>query len=115
MDKNPFETAPECAEYIFESFRRISSVYDPYKEIKDEQNAKAIEILPKIKKLLKNNEFENMINLAITGNMIDYGVFDNVDVEEYIFKIINKDFYKYDIKDFKSDLKKSNSILALFY
>lgn len=111
MQSEAFETAPECAEFIFDEFRKISLVDDPYKKIKDDQNKKALEILPKIKKMLNSTGIEQMINLAITGNMIDYGVFDNIDVQESILKIINKEFYRYDFDEFKNSINEANSIL----
>lgn len=115
LAKKSFKTAPEYAEFIFECFKKITGVKDPYKEIKRSQNKEALDLLPKVYKLLEGTTdmLQKMLNLAITGNMLDYGVFDDIDVKDYILKIINTEFYKNDIENLRADLEHSKTILYI--
>lgn len=113
--KNSFNTAPEYAELIFSSFEKITGIKDPYKAIKLSQNKEGKELLPTVYELLyeTKDELEKMVNLAITGNILDYGVFDHVNVKEYVLDIINKPFYKNDIEILSSDLEAARSVLYI--
>jgi uncharacterized protein with ATP-grasp and redox domains len=66
-------TSPEVIKEVWLKFIEFSGKADPLKEIKDQQNRKALAIYPGVKELvLKSKDpFFEAIKLAIAGNSID--------------------------------------------
>jgi len=115
INKDTYDTAPEYAEFIFSSFEKLSKVRDPYKEIKNKENNEAKTLFNTLtKKLDKNTDFfDVLINFAICGNIIDYGVFESIDLKTYILNILDIAYFKNDIDFFKKDLETSKDILYI--
>ena len=66
-------TSPEVIKNVWLKLLEVSGEADPMKEIKREQNSKALEIYPVAKKLVLENRdpFLAAIQLSIAGNAID--------------------------------------------
>lgn len=77
-------TPPEMATWYFELYSRFSKQSDPYREIKMRSTAIAAGLYPELEKICRTaeNSFLTRLKLAISGNMIDYGVNPDFNLEQ---------------------------------
>lgn len=115
FNANLLRTAPEYAELIFAEFEKQTGIKDPYKNIKDYSNSEAQRLEPVIHKILetKMDGLRYFIELAIIGNMIDYGAFADVEIEHFIHHAIQSPYFKFDFEEFEKDLASSKTILYI--
>ena len=108
-------TPPETGMLIYEKVREITGVLDPYKELKRENTEKALALYDSLKhKVEKSNDrLLTAIRIAIAGNVIDFGVNRNFDIEEEIDMVLKKDFAIFDYDTFKHYSDKTNEILYI--
>ncbi len=111
---------PEMGKIVYGLVKKISGKNDPFKKIKEKSNWLALNIYPKLKQKIKKSDdkFLTAVELAIAGNIIDYGAGNSFDIEKEIEKILLEDFINtnkeiFDIARFKDDIKKTSSILYL--
>jgi len=114
---------PEMARVIYNLVKEKTRLEDPFKNIKIESNKIALGIYDKLKKKVKNSKdgLLTAVELAIAGNIIDYGVNNSLDINKEIEKILNfenknikntkKAFFAYD--KFKGALESADTILYL--
>lgn len=114
---------PEIARVIHQQLRRITKKKDPYLEIKRQSNKMALKVYNKLKAKVSHskNRLLMAVELAIAGNIIDYGVKSSLNVDEEIRKILNQEnktikkeskaLFAYD--RFKRALKRAETILYL--
>lgn len=101
-----FETLPKDAPppFIASTLQRcikeLTNCYDPYKEIKKHSNDNILKLENDFRKMImfSDNPLKKAINLAVSGNIIDYGVTHEIDHEE-----INNAINSYTFKDFPYD------------
>jgi hypothetical protein len=96
---------------------------DPYKKIKEESNRKALEIYPVMKKTAEESvdPFLTAVELAIAGNIIDYGAFSNVDLDKEITSILEQEGKEiehesdrlFNIEGLRNSLDKAETVLYL--
>ncbi|MCD6460800.1 DUF89 family protein [bacterium] len=114
---------PEMGKIIYNIVTKITKKNDPYYEIKEKSNNLALDIYDKLKNKVNNahNRLATAVELAIAGNIIDYGAKNFLDVNAELKKILkiehksitstNKDIY--DLEKFIGFLSKSKNILYL--
>ncbi len=85
-------TPAEVATFFNRRFKEKHPIKDPYKEIRFAHNKEVLEVLPLIEK--KMNELDNPLQFALKvsaiGNSIDMGIFENIDINELLKEIENK-------------------------
>ncbi|KAF5433655.1 hypothetical protein C5S35_15865 [Candidatus Methanophagaceae archaeon] len=61
---------------IYEQVRTNTGVFDPYKELKRVSTEEALALYPALKKKVEksNDKLNTAIQIAIAGNVIDFGV-----------------------------------------
>ncbi len=114
-------TPPEIARFGYKLLKKISSNGDPYKKIKQRSNQLALKLYKKLKNKVKcsKDRLLESLELAIAGNIIDFGVKNNINISEELKKILAKEkksIYKKSIfhyKKFKHRLKRAENILYL--
>ena len=108
-------TPPETGRLIYKKVREITGNYDPYKEIKIENTHKALSLYHSLKQKVEQSDDSLLlaIRIAIAGNIIDFGVNRNFDIEKEIHEVLEKDFSIYDYQKFKECLGKANDILFI--
>lgn len=94
---------------------------DPYKEIKQKSNRLALSLFDEITKRVTHSQDRLLtaVELAIAGNIIDFGVKNNLNVKAELKRILaeesksvyNKSIFYYPA--FKQELKKAKSVLYL--
>ena len=108
---------------IYSLVRKITSNDDPFKEIKDKSNRFVLALYPGLKKKIEDSDDRLLtaVELAIAGNIIDYGVKNYLEVEKEIEEFLNQDFninsknnkVRFDYQDFKHAVDRADSILYL--
>ena len=98
---------PEMGRVIYGLVREITSKKDPYKKIKDKSNKLALKLYDRLKHKISRSDDRLLtaVELAIAGNIIDYGVKNSLDVNKELNKILNEE---------KKTLKKEDSLLFRF-
>jgi len=114
---------PEIGKIIYALVSEISGKKDPFFKEKKRSNELALGIYDKLSKRIDSSGDKLLlaVELAIAGNIIDYGVKNSLNVDEELAKILNeeKKVIKkeskaiFDYTRFKSVLKHSKNILYL--
>lgn len=114
---------PEMGQVIYGLVKELTSKSDPYKKIKDKSNKLALKLYDRLKEKVfrSDNKLLTAVQLAIAGNIIDYGVKNSLNVDEELNKILqeerktlkkeNERFF--DFLHFEQVLSKAKSILYL--
>ena len=113
--KGEIKTAPEYAELIFKTFHKHTGIHDPYEEIKRESTYEAQRLVPMVQAHAGERYLglQKLIEMAIVGNMIDYGAFHEVSIEDFIVHALNAPYFKLELNDFEKDIKDANKILYI--
>ena len=108
-------TPPETGDSIYRKVREITGVVDPYKKLKAANIAEALSLLPDLKEIVKksNNRLESAIRIAIAGNVIDFGVGKDFNIEEDVKKAMTQDFGIFDFNEFSESLEKAKNIMYI--
>ena len=108
-------TPPETGDAIYRKVREITGVNDPYKEIKKQNIAETLALYPEMKKTINSSKDKILtaIRFAIAGNVIDFGVNKEFDIQQEIKINLEKDFAIFDYDKFLEQLEKANSILYI--
>lgn len=109
-------TPDEIANKAYNLIREETGIADPYKQIKKQSNKMAMELYPKLKTEMKSIRQKDRLyiaaNLAIAGNIIDYGPAFEFDLGKTIEEVLNK---KPAINDFDILTDKVMSAQNLLY
>ena len=100
---------------VYQKIREITGVVDPYKEIKKKSIYEALALYPKLIKYMNSSD-DNLITairIAITGNIIDFGMDKQYVLVEELSKIMKQDFAIFDFEQFVNELERSGSILYI--
>jgi len=95
--------------------KKKTKCHDPYIKEKEIGNQIANDLLPKVEKMLKEEDtLENYVKIAIIGNILDFGGLGlNIDFEKMINESLNKDLAINHIKDLEKTLENTDSLLYL--
>lgn len=116
-------TPPEMGRIIYRIVREVTGKNDPYIHVKRKSNRLAMGFYKHLKNRVahSHDKLLTAIELAIAGNIIDYGVKNTLNVNKEITRILNeenkiirsenKNLFNY--KPFKSALLKAKKILYL--
>jgi hypothetical protein len=108
-------SVPDLSRDLYALVREYSGNTDPYKQLKRQSNDQVLGIYPDLKKMIQksDNPFETALRLAIAGNIIDYGIFDQYDLEGTIEKVLHADFAINHAVELKQSLSKAKTVLYL--
>jgi len=112
----PLEASPpEIAMDIYKVIKEVSGVVDPFKEVKNRYVDFSLNLYPDLKNLVANSKdpLLSSIRVAIAGNIIDFGVGDEFNIEETLKETMSDDFAVLDYEEFKSSLLKADTILYI--
>lgn len=108
-------TPPETGLLIYKKVREITGSFDPYRELKRESTEKALALYPAVKRMVETSDDKLLtaIRVAIAGNVIDFGVHSNFDIEAELAEVLKKDFAIFDYDDFKDCLAHTDEVLYI--
>ena len=112
---------PAMARRIHKSIRKFTGIKDPYAKIKKQSNEFALTLYPKLKRIVNSSKkpFLTAVQLAIAGNIIDFGVhsakmeIDRKQIHDSIENALKSDIDLRIINEFKKRIKDADSILYL--
>jgi uncharacterized protein with ATP-grasp and redox domains len=100
---------------VYKKIRDITGVVDPYKEIKKTSIREALDLYPKLIEHMdeSDNKLLTAIKIAITGNIIDFGMDKQYVLAEELNKTMEQDFAIFDYEEFVNELEQAKSILYI--
>ena len=116
-------TPPELARIIYGIVGKATHQNDPYQKIRRQSNRLALMMYPELRSRVSasDDRLRKAVEMAIAGNIIDYGVKNFLNIKEELKKILltekhvfgkgNNVFIHY--HDFESVVKKAKNILYL--
>jgi uncharacterized protein with ATP-grasp and redox domains len=83
---------PEMGRIIYKLINRITRTEDPYLALKDKSNRLALNMEDELRRKINNahDRLLTAIELAILGNIIDYGAKNTLDVDAELAKILRE-------------------------
>ena len=106
---------PEIAKLVYDKIKDVTGNIDPYKEIKLDNINKAQELVPHMMDIIEKDEkplFE-AARMAIAGNVIDFGIYESVDIETEVLKSLEEDLVINDFDVFVEKLESAKNILYI--
>jgi len=94
IPKFPLSSSPpEMARVIHGIVKKITTKNDPYAKIKEKSNKLALRAYPKLKERIarSRDRLLTAIELAIAGNIIDYGVKNSLNVDTELKRILDEE------------------------
>jgi uncharacterized protein with ATP-grasp and redox domains len=81
---------PEMGRKIYKIVRQVTGRKDPYEAVKIESNRKALRLYTRLKRKVNRsrNPLKTAVELAIAGNIIDYGIKNSLNVGRELEKIL---------------------------
>jgi uncharacterized protein with ATP-grasp and redox domains len=113
LESNWDSTPPELAHQVHSVVRRITNEKDPYKGVKRESNDLVLKLYPELKEKVKESRdpLRTAVRLAIAGNIIDFGVPKEFNLEETIREVLEKGFAIDDYEKLKEKLNDAETLL----
>lgn len=120
VEEAPLDQAPARISTLLHRLVREATNTDPYKQIKDEYTQIALNLLPSARKMANRSTpasdaeiLEGGVRAAIAGNIIDFGIYDSVDLdrslkESFLFPLPAQTF-----QDFVCAVRNARSVLYL--
>ncbi|NOZ24581.1 MAG: DUF89 family protein [Nitrospirae bacterium] len=108
------KTPAHTTTFIHRRIRRMLG-RDPFKEIKHRYNHAALGLYPSLKSLVDDSRdpLWTASRLAIAGNVIDFGIYTEVDIEAEIDRSLKGEIVWDDYTDFRAALDRAGEVLYL--
>ena len=113
LESNWDATPPELAHQVHSIVRRITNEKDPYKKVKRESNDSVLKLYPELEEKVNQSRdpLRTAVRLAIAGNIIDFAVLQEFNLEETIREVMKKQFVIDDYEKLKEKLKAAETLL----
>ena len=100
---------------VYQKIREITGIIDPYNNIKINSINEALAPYPTLAKLMdqSDNKLLTEIRIAITGNIIDFGMDKQYVLAEELNKTMEQDFAIFDFEEFVIALETAKSVLYI--
>lgn len=111
---DPDKTPAHITTYIYRKIIEYAKV-DPYRKIKHQYNEIALKMIPELTTLIKRSSdpLWTACRIAIAGNIIDFGIFKEFDIEAVIKRALKPNIALDEYVRFKQHLAKVDNILYL--
>ena len=111
------QSPPAFGQKLHRALRDLTRVDDPYREIKNQFNQAALEMLPDLSHKIQDSAdpIFMALRVAIAGNVIDLGVngnFSGREVKIAMDNVLNEPFHG-DVEDFRDTVRDAQKILYL--
>lgn len=111
---DPAETPSSASTPIHRRIRQMLGA-DPFKALKAEYNNYALALLPALRQKVQSSDdpLITAARLAIAGNVIDFGIYDQIDVEGTIRRALEEPMAVYDADAFREAVERADHVLYL--
>lgn len=108
-------TTPELATYVHRLIKKVTSNPDPYSQLKEKYTRAALESYPKFAATVESSKDPLLTSakIAIAGNIIDFGLRLDIDLEKEIFDVLNSDLVINDVDKLRESLLEPKKVLYL--
>lgn len=108
-------TPPEVGRIIYGRLRQLTGNDDPYREIKTQSTRQALKLYPYLKETVASSPdpLLSAIRVAIAGNVIDFGVYDKIDLESSLERVLEQPFAVCDYETFVARLKRAERVIYI--
>ncbi len=111
-------TPPYLAKNIYGIISKHTGIDDPYYSVKKYYNRELMDIQSDLEKIVENSEaqFTTAVKLAITGNIIDFGIGYDIDKEmvlKNVKEVEDKSLAKDEIKELYASLSNAKTLLYI--
>lgn len=109
-DRTPAHTTTHVHRRIMELLGR-----DPFEDRKRRYNQVALELYPHLKKKVHSarDPLEMALKVAVAGNVIDFGIFTETEIERQLETALEEPLYRFDYEAFKKTLQQTDKVLYL--
>ena len=110
---------PELAALYYEFFERKTGISDPFRREKEYSTQLALRLLPELRKSVEEageGAFERALLFAIGGNIIDYGVNPDFDIEcaeRQIRQVLKYDYDRAHAAELRRRMDEANDIIYI--
>ena len=108
---------PVMATEMYSLVRDLTGIFDPYAEIKNYYNEKALKLYPEYTRLIASSDdpFETALRIAVAGNIIDFGMGtrDSIQIRETVDRALGARFAINHIDKLKEKLSGAPLVLYL--
>lgn len=106
---------PEVARMVYGKIREITGNEDPYAAIKAESTRRALAQEPLFREYIRDAEDPLLmaVRLAIAGNVIDFGVYGEVDLEREVARMITQEAAICDEDPFRDAVARAPNVLFI--
>ena len=114
--KADLETSPAVlSKPVYRIICEVMNNDDPFKIYKKRSNTAALSLLPYLRELVaqSHNQLETALRISALGNLIDFGIGHNFDIEREIKENISKDFAINAVAEFEKELRPDCKLLYL--
>ena len=110
-----YNTPVQSGALVYKKIRDITGIRDPYRDIKKNSIKEALSLYPTLNKLINesDNKLLTAIRIAITGNIIDFGMDKQYNLAKELNAIMKQDFAIFDFEEFVNELEQAKSILYI--
>jgi len=116
-------TPPELAVDVYRIIREVTGSDDPFAAVKRASNEAALSIYPDLIERLEHSEnpLLTAVQIAVLGNIIDYGADTNIDLKEEIRKILEDEAAAiageeerlFDLETFMAEIASAGEVLCI--
>ncbi len=108
-------TTPHFARELHARIKDLTGVSDPYSAIKEESNKRILDMYASLQMEVKQskNPFETALRLAIAGNIIDYAISDEYNLQDTIDHVLSSEFAINDSARLNEEITKATKILYI--
>jgi len=112
----PLDRTPsEASRIVHRRVREVTGLDDPYKGVKEKYNKIALSLYPELKEKVKTSSdpLLTAIKVAIAGNIIDFGIGLDFDIDRDLDRVLGAEFAIFDYGEFKEALTRAKKVLYL--
>jgi damage-control phosphatase, subfamily I len=108
-------SAPLFSRELHAVLNELTSRNDPYSEIKKASNDKILRLYPGLKQRIRNSEnpFNTALSLAVAGNIMDYAISSDFDVETTVERALKNGFSIDHSSELRKALSEAHTVLYL--
>lgn len=116
QELEPGATPPEIAAAVHRTVRERVGVHDPYRDAKAESTRMALALYPRLKELVAHSAdpLNTAVRLSIAGNIIDFGVCDDIpDLWTTVERVVKAPLAVDHLETLRTALSTSDRVLFL--
>ncbi len=115
IERASLDDVPARTTTLIHRILRDETGVDPYKKVKDSYNRIALERLPKLRKMAgeASNRLEGGVRVAIAGNVIDFGIYESIDLDRSVTESFNLPLSALEYRNFTQAVEGARRILYL--